>query len=64
MILIIGGTSEGEEIYERLKGKYELYLSVATESGKKLYASKDLIMGRMNKDGFKDFIQKNDIDMI
>ena len=40
MILIIGGTSEGEEIYERLKDKYELYLSVATESGKKLYASK------------------------
>lgn len=64
MILIIGGTSEGEEIYERLKGKYDLFLSVATESGKKLYASKDLIMGRMNKEGFKDFIAENNIDMI
>lgn len=64
MILIIGGTSEGEEIYERLKGKYDLFLSVATESGKKLYASKDLIMGRMNKDSFKDFILKNNIDLI
>ena len=44
MILIIGGTSEGEEIYERLKYKYDLFLSVATESGRKSRAGEEVFI--------------------
>lgn len=64
MIWIIGGTSEGRELVEKIKDIEDFIVTVATESGKEFLDTKNLQMGRMNSGEMGDFIDKNKISTL
>lgn len=64
MIWIIGGTSEGRKLVNRIKDLGNFIVTVATESGKEFIDVDNLKVGRMNYDEMVKFIHSNNIDMI
>ena len=68
MILVLGGTSDSLKICDRLYeiGISDFVLSVVTEFGRDLAESraKDIINGKMDKDGMVDYIIKNEVRQV
>lgn len=64
MIWIIGGTSEAGELAERLKGRTEFVVTVATEFGKKFAKAEDVVSGRMDLPKMRNFIRSKGIDKV
>lgn len=64
MILIIGGTTEGRIIYDRIKDTYETVISVAGETGTFMEKFENCIVGRKSKDDFAAYIKKEKIDKV
>lgn len=64
MIWIIAGTSEARKIIDRIKDLDSYVATVATEEGKKIINSTNVIVGRMDFDDMKAFVRKNNISLI
>lgn len=64
MIWIIGGTKESREFIEKLHGKKEYIVSVATYAGQELLAQENVVVARMDKKQMTEFIKRNSIDCI
>ena len=64
MIWIIAGTSEAREIIDRIKDLDSFLATVATEEGKKIIDSPNVIVGRMDLDDMKAFVRKDNISLI
>lgn len=64
MIWIIGGTKESREFIEKLHGKKEYIVSVATYAGQELLPKENVVVARMDKEQMVDFIERNSIDCI
>lgn len=64
MIWIIGGTSEGREIIERIKDLDSYIATVATVEGKEFISSDKLVVGRMDYDKMRSFSRENNISLI
>lgn len=61
MIWIIGGTTETHELVEKLKGKRDYIITVATESGKEVLCDERVIVSRLSKDEMIELITDNNI---
>lgn len=68
MILVLGGTSDSLKICEELNSykNFEYILSVTTEYGRdiSLNYTKNIVLGKLNKEDMINFIVKNKIDKI
>lgn len=64
MIWIIGGTSEGREIIERIVDLDSYIATVATVEGKEFISSDKLVVGRMDYEEMKSFSRENNISLI
>lgn len=61
MIWIIGGTTETHELVEKLKGKRDYIITVATESGKEVLGDERVVVSRLSKEDMIKFIMDNNI---
>lgn len=61
MIWIIGGTTETHELVEKLKGKRDYIITVATESGKEVLGDERVVVSRLSKEDMIKFIMDNKI---
>jgi len=64
MIWIIGGTSESSEIIDRIKDLDNYIATIATEGGKEFVSTENLVVGRMDYNGMKEFVEKYKISLI
>lgn len=65
MIWVIGGTSETELLLDKIDGKVNYVVSVATYSGREVLKKyNNIVVSRMNKDEMTGFIKENSIDMV
>ncbi|HEY4544555.1 MAG TPA: precorrin-6A reductase [Tissierellaceae bacterium] len=64
MIWIIGGTTEGRSLVERIKDKDNFIVTVATESGKEFLDTDNYKVGRMTLEEMNQFIIDNKIKVI
>lgn len=64
MIWIIGGTSEGQELLQRIKDIDDYIVSIATEGGKEFINTDKLFIGRLSKDEMEAFVKTNNINII
>ena len=65
MIWILGGTSESVELLDRIRGKFEYIVTVATESGKeRLPAAEPVRVGRLSQEQMREFIKEQAIDEV
>ncbi|MBC8591398.1 precorrin-6A reductase [Wansuia hejianensis] len=64
MIWIIGGTSEGRKLIQRIKDLDNFIVTVATESGREFIDSEKLKVGRMTYKEMGKFIDNNNIKVI
>lgn len=64
MIWIIGGTAETHELIEKLKGKREYIITVATSSGKEVLEDDRVIASRLNLEEMLFFIKDNKIKTV
>ena len=64
MIWVIGGTSEARQLINRLKGKKEFVVTVATYSGSDMIHDLQPIVGRMDYKEMVQFIREKSIDTI
>jgi len=64
LIWIIGGTSEARELTNRLKGKRDFIVTVATCSGAEMLGGVRTLVGRMEHDEMVRFIRRESIDTI
>lgn len=64
MIWIIGGTSEGRELVDRLKNFDNYIVTIATEGGKEFLDSDKVFIGRLNKDEMEKFVRTKNITAI
>ena len=64
MIWIIGGTSEARELIAKLGGSYKYIATIATEGGKEFLDTKNIFVGRLNKQEMINFAKKHNIDTI
>ncbi len=62
-LLIFSGTTEGRELYDMFKNKYDITLSVATEYGN-VMAGQNAQVGRMDAEQMKNYICDNAFDMV
>lgn len=64
MIWIIGGTSEARIAEEKLFGKKDFIITVATEAGREFLRSQFVRVGRLSELEMEAFIRDNNIDTI
>ena len=64
MIWIIGGTTEGRSLVERIKDKDNFIVTVATESGKEFLDTDNYKVGRMTLEEMNQFIIDNKINRL
>ena len=64
MIWIIGGTSEGQELLNRIKDIDNYILSIATEGGKEFINTDKLFVGRLSKADMEAFAKEYNINII
>lgn len=64
MIWIIGGTSEGRKLVDRIEDLDNFLVTVATESGKDFIDSDRVRIGRMNYREMQEFIDREGISLI
>lgn len=64
MIWIIGGTSEGQGLLNRIKDIDDYIVSIATEGGKEFINTDKLFIGRLNKEEMEVFVREHNIDII
>ncbi len=64
MIWIIGGTSEGREIVDRISDLDNFLVSVATDDAREFIRAKKLFVGRMDYDQMKAFALDHQVSLI
>lgn len=64
MIWIIGGTSEASELINRLEDKCNFIATIATEAGREFLNSKNIYVGRLNKEEMISFAKEHNINAI
>ncbi len=64
MIWIIGGTSEAKELINRLNGKRDFIVTVATYSGAEMLGGNATLVGRMDHAEMVQFIREMSVDTI
>lgn len=64
MIWIIGGTSEGRKIVERIKDLDRYIITIATDSGKEFFNTRNLSIGRMTYEEMVSFGLEHKISLI
>lgn len=64
MIWVIGGTSETRSLLNRLEGRKEFIVTVATYSGAEVLEGYHPIVGRLSHSGMINFIKDKSIDIV
>lgn len=64
MIWIIGGTSEASELVDRIKGRVDYIVTVATYCGKEVLGEGNIVVSRFTKDQMAEFIKENNISTV
>ena len=61
MIWIIGGTGDANDLLAHLQNKLQVVVTVATETGKAFVSEKEIVVGRMNTEEMRLFLQTRKI---
>lgn len=64
MIWLIGGTAETGKILERIRGKVEYIVTVATPEGKEMLDDEHVLVSRMDYQAMLTFIETCSIDLV
>ncbi|MFA7411251.1 MAG: precorrin-6A/cobalt-precorrin-6A reductase, partial [Tissierellaceae bacterium] len=64
MIWIIGGTSEGREIVDKIRDLEDYLVTIATDEGKEFLNSERVFIGRMDYDAMMRFGKANSVKLI
>lgn len=64
MLWIIGGTSEAVDFVNKIKGKIEYVVSVATDAGKEMLKDANVVISRLDASAMVDFIREHHIHLV